>query len=353
MISDRPLILIADDEEDNVILLEKRLKASGFDTVSARNGDEALEKTFSYMPDLLLLDIMMPKKDGYEVLEILRKNEKTKDVPVILLTAKAETPDKIKGLQLGAEDYVTKPFDFKELLARIKAHLEIKRGYEEKIKVEKLVALSTMMMGVAHEVRNPIVVIGGFAKKLLSMTEENDPRYKYILAIEKEVIRLENMIKDIYEFKTIEINKREFLSINDCIKEIVQKISPTLTDKNIKLNLNLSAHTTGILMDKANFQKAIQNIVNNAIEAMQNGGVLTIITEEREKTFLIKIIDTGIGIKEEDLKYIFDPFFTSKMEGTGLGLTLAMKIIEKHNGTITVKSAKDVGTTVTVAIKID
>lgn len=350
--SEKPLILIVDDEEDNLVLLEKRLKASGFDTIEAKDGEEALSQAFKYLPALILLDIMMPKKDGYEVLDILRKDDKTKDIPVILLTAKAEVPDKVKGLELGAEDYVTKPFDFKELLARINSHLETKKEYEEKIKGEKLIALSTMMMGVAHEVRNPLVVIGGFSKKLLSMTDENDPRYKYILAIEKEVGRLEKMINDIYEFKTIQIVCDKQLSINDSIRNVIIRVEKLLSEKNIKLIMKLSEVDAVIPMDKNNFEKALQNIIDNAIEAMPNGGVLTVVSELREKLFIIQIIDTGIGIKEEDLKFIFDPFFTSKMEGTGLGLTVAMKIIEKHNGKISVKSNKDTGTVVTIELKL-
>lgn len=350
--SEKPLILIVDDEEDNLVLLEKRLKATGFDTIVAKDGDEALSQTFKYFPALILLDIMMPKKDGYEVLDILRKDDKTKEIPVILLTAKAEVPDKVKGLELGAEDYVTKPFDFKELLARINSHLETKKEYEEKIKGEKLIALSTMMMGVAHEVRNPLVVIGGFSKKLLSMTDETDPRYKYILAIEKEVGRLEKMINDIYEFKTIEIVCDKQSSINDSIRNVLSRVEKILSEKHIKLITQLSEIETVIPMDKNNFEKALQNIIDNAIEAMPDGGMLTVVSELREKLFIIQIIDNGVGIKEEDLKFIFDPFFTSKMEGTGLGLTVAMKIIEKHNGKIFVKSNKYTGTVVTIELKL-
>lgn len=350
---DKQLILIVDDEEDNVILLEKRLKASGFDTISARDGEEAIEQALKYIPSLILLDIMMPKKDGYTVLKELRDIEKTRDIPVILLTAKAEIPDKVKGLELGAEDYVTKPFDYKELLARINSHLEVKKVVDEKIKVEKLVALSTMMMGVAHEVRNPIVVIGGFSKKLLTMTTKDDPRYTYIEAIEKEVTRLENMIKDIYEFKTIKIVKNVKEYLNQCLKEIIESYRDLLKEKKIELIQNLTEQDVQILMDKENFIKALKNIINNAIEAMPNGGTLNIVSENKVNNYIINIIDNGVGIKEEDLKFIFDPFFTSRMEGTGLGLTLALKIMKEHNGNITVKSSKGIGTTVKIELKLN
>ncbi|MCX7769635.1 MAG: response regulator [Proteobacteria bacterium] len=348
----KKLILIADDEIDNVILLQKRLRASGFDTVEAYDGNETIEKVFQCNPDLILLDIMMPGKDGYEVLQILRTNEKTKDIPVIMLTARAEIPDKVKGLELGAEDYVTKPFDYNELLARINSHLESKREVEEKIKLEKLAALSTMMEGVAHEVRNPLVVIGGFTKKLLSMTPDDDPRRLYLEMIQKEAERLDKMIKDIYEFKIITLNINEKVSINKCLEEIIANYTDICKENKINIVLELAKQDISIDMDKKLFMRAIKNIINNSIEAMPNGGELKISTEISDNKFYIYIKDTGIGIEEEDLKYIFDPFFTSKMEGTGLGLTQALKIIQGHKGTLTITSKKNFGTTAIISFNL-
>lgn len=348
----KKLILIADDEIDNVILLQKRLRASGFDTIEAYDGDETIEKVFQNNPDLILLDIMMPKKDGYEVLQILRNNEKTKDIPVIMLTARAEIPDKVKGLELGAEDYVTKPFDYNELLARINSHLESKREVEEKIKLEKLAALSTMMEGVAHEVRNPLVVIGGFTKKLLSMTPEDDPRRLYLEMIQKEAQRLDKMIKDIYEFKIITLNINEKVSINKCLEDIINSYIEICKENKINIVKELSNQDVMMDMDKKLFTRAIKNIINNSIEAMPDGGELKISSEISDNKFFIYIKDTGIGIEENDLKYIFDPFFTSKMEGTGLGLTQALKIIQGHKGTLTITSKKNFGTTAIISFNL-
>lgn len=348
----KKLILIADDEIDNVILLQKRLKASGFDTIEAYDGNETIEKVFQHNPDLILLDIMMPGKDGYEVLQILRNNEKTKDIPVIMLTARAEIPDKVKGLELGAEDYVTKPFDYNELLARINSHLQSKKEVEEKIKLEKLAALSTMMEGVAHEVRNPLVVIGGFTKKLLSMTPEDDPRRPYLEMIQKEAKRLDKMIQDIYEFKIITLNINEKVSINKCIEEIIDSYTEICKNNNINIVKELSKEDVMIDMDKKLFSRAIKNIINNSIEAMPDGGELRISTDITDNKLFIYIKDTGIGIEEQDLKYIFDPFFTSKMEGTGLGLTQALKIIQGHKGTLAITSKKNFGTTAIISFSL-
>lgn len=348
----KKVILIADDEIDNVVLLQKRLKASGFDTIEAYDGNEVIEKAFNNLPDLILLDIMMPGRDGYEALKVLRENEKTKDIPVIMLTARAEVPDKVRGLELGAEDYVTKPFDYNELLARINSHLELKKEVEEKIKLEKLAALSTMMEGVAHEVRNPLVVIGGFTKKLLSMTPEDDPRRPYLEMIQKEASRLDKMIKDIYEFKIITLHINEMVPINECLKEILNDYKDIFETQKIHIISSFSEEDYIMNMDKKLFMRAIKNIINNSIEAMPNGGEIKVLTEKFAKNFVITISDTGIGIDDQDLKFIFDPFFTSKMEGTGLGLTQALKIIQEHKGRLNITSKKNVGTTATITFEI-
>ncbi len=345
-------ILVVDDEIDNVVLLEKRLKALGYDVVSAYDGEMAIEKAFTENPDLVLLDIMMPKKDGFEVLKILRENTKTKNLPVIMLTAKAEVSDKVKGLETGAIDYVTKPFDFKELQARILTNLKSQQNVEEKIKAEKMVALSTMMEGVAHEIRNPLTVIGGFAKKLLSMTDKDDPRYFFVEAIVKEVERLERMLRDIYEFKTMSINKDKMIYINEVVKSVIYNLSKEIEKKGIIFKTSFNSLDVKILADSKYLPIAFENIIKNAIEAVGNNGVIEIETKKKEDVFIVSIVDNGCGIKSEELKYIFDPFYTSKMEGTGLGLTTAMKIIKEHNGTIAVESKKNEGTSVMVEFKL-
>lgn len=247
-------ILVVDDEIDNVVLLEKRLKATGYEVISAYDGDEAIDKAFNENPDLILLDIMMPKKDGFEVLKILRDNPKTKNIPVIMLTAKAEVSDKVRGLETGAIDYVTKPFDFKELQARILTNLKSQENVEEKIQGEKLVALSTMMEGVAHEIRNPLTVIGGFAKKLADMTDSSDPRYFFIEAIVKEVERLEKMIKDIYEFKTMIVKREEEVFINELVMEVIKSLKSDLERKKINLTTRFEIEDVKINVDKNIFK---------------------------------------------------------------------------------------------------
>jgi signal transduction histidine kinase len=340
----RPKILIADDDPAIIDLLERKLTAAGYECESARDGDEVLSKAGTCRPDLILLDVMMPKRDGYQVLQMLRAGKRTKDVPVIMVTGKVEIPDKVKGLHLGAGDYLTKPFSTDELIARVNVHLKGKRGVEEKIKAEKLVALSTMIDGLAHEVRNPLAVIGGFANILLKKTEPEDPRYPYIAAISLEVSRLEKMLNDIYSLKTMTINRSTRSSVNGLVRKVLQSLTGKLSAQNISLSLELEPKPMRLLLDPACFKTGLSNIVQNAIDAMPQGGKLTVITQRGPEYFRIHVIDTGLGMKEDHLRFIFDPFFTSKMKGAGLGLTLALKVFQGHGGAISVNSTPGAGT---------
>ncbi len=343
-----PTILVADDEEPITELLERALTKRGYGVVVARDGEEVLERIESFRPDLILLDITMPKKDGYEVLKILREKKETMDIPVIMVTGRGDIPDKVTGLHLGAGDYLTKPFDVDELMARINVHLKGKRGVEEKIKTEKLVALSTMIDGMAHEVRNPLSVIGGFVKILLKKTPPDDPRFQYVVAISQEVGRLERMMNDISSLKNLTIGEKRILPTNKLVRQAVQEMSGKLSAKNIVLSLDLEPAEAKVLVDAQNFKTAIVKIVQNAIDAMPGGGRLTVRTRQAGENMSVVVADTGCGIKEEHRRFIFDPFFTSKMEGAGLGLTMALKVFQAHGGSISVKSDPGKGTEVIV-----
>jgi len=173
-------ILIVDDTVDTVELLRKRLRAEGYDTSEAYDGEECLALVVTYNPDLIILDVMMPKMDGYEVCLRLKGSEDTRGIPVLMLTAKSEVSDKVKGLDIGADDYLAKPFDYKELSARVRSLLKIKQAHEELVEEKKLGALEQMMDEVAHEVRNPLVSIGGFARRVYDNLPEGNPDKKYM-----------------------------------------------------------------------------------------------------------------------------------------------------------------------------
>jgi Response regulator containing a CheY-like receiver domain and a GGDEF domain len=164
------LILIIDDNGTNLKVLSQTLTSAGFQLAVATNGEEALEQVLEELPELILLDVKMPKIDGFETCIRLKANPKTKDIPIIFMTALSETIDKVKGLSLGAVDYITKPFDEQDVLARVRVHLRLRMAQKQIISQEKLASLGTITAGVAHELRNPLNFVINYAARRNSPT---------------------------------------------------------------------------------------------------------------------------------------------------------------------------------------
>jgi two-component system, sensor histidine kinase and response regulator len=256
-----PKILIVDDAVDTVDLLRKRFHAEGYDTAEAFNGEEALTKVAEYGPDLVVLDVMMPIMDGYEVCRRLKADEKTKYIPVLMLTAKGEVEHKVKGLDIGADDYMAKPFDYKELSARVRSLLSIKATHEKKVVEEKTGALEQMMEQVAHEIRNPLTSIGGFARKVFSKLPEGDPNKRYMQMIIEDVAVLESMIKQLIELKSMSISMKEPSNVNDIIKASLKVFEQDLVQKAVKMDIALQEDLPRIVADKKLLKRAFCNLI--------------------------------------------------------------------------------------------
>jgi signal transduction histidine kinase len=346
-------ILIVDDAVDTVELLKKRLRFEGYDTAEAYDGEEGLRKVAEYNPDLIILDIMMPKLGGYEVCQRLKSDENTKYIPIIMLTAKAEIESKIKGLDIGADDYVAKPFNYKELSARVRSLVAIKEAREKLVEEEKAEALEQMVGEVEHEIRNPLTSIGGLARRVYEKLTEGDPNKKYMEMIINDVTRLENMINQLLELKTTEVSYRELTDINEVITGVVKLFEQDFEDKGIEVRTELVDNPPCISVDTRQMEMALANLIKNAIEAMQDEPKLLKITSHITNGRIeIQVSDTGKGISKEKIKNIFDPFFTSKIRGPGLGLTFTRKIIQEHRGTVSVESESGKGTTFTITLPL-
>ncbi len=347
-------ILIVDDNVDMVKLLRKKLRGEGYDTAEAYDGEECLKQVVKYHPDLIILDVMMPKLNGYEVCKRLRADENTKYIPVLMLTAKSKVEDKVEGLGVGADDYLVKPFDYKELSARISSLLSSKATHEKLVEKERAEAVEQMMQEVTHEVRNPLVTIGGFARRVYENLSQDDPNKRYAEMIIHEVMRLEDMIKQLVELKSMAISCIEPSNINDVIIEAIDIFRQELKEKAINIETALMDNPSLIPSDKKQLKRALCNLIKNSIEAMADvtTKVLKIGSRMSEGYFEIWISDTGRGIPKDKIKKIFDPFSTSKIYGPGLGLTFTLKIIQGHKGTLSVESKPGEGTTFTVRLPL-
>ena len=214
----KSLILIADDSISNRNMLQILLEKDGYETTCLENGIDAIEKTASINPDLILLDIMMPGADGYEVCRELKKSRKTKNIPIIFITAKTETESIVAGFAAGASDYVRKPFNSTELLARVKTHLDLTRSFndlrESQEKILKLEQLNTIlaMAGTAnHDINQPLTVITGnlyLLEETINKQTLSSSQIKYIQEIKKSI----NRIKEILEqySRAVDLRYKEY-----------------------------------------------------------------------------------------------------------------------------------------------
>ena len=346
-------ILILEDNLDTVELLRKRLRSEGYDTDEAYDGEQGLDKVAEYGPDLILLDVMMPKLDGYEVCNRLKAEKKTNHIPILMLTAKDAIPDKVKGLNIGADDYMTKPFNYKELSARIKSLLEKKDAKEKLVEEKKLEALENMMDQVSHEILNPLVTIGGFARRVFKSLPEGSDNRKYMDIILKSVTALEKMVKQLGELKSTTLFYIEASDINRIIINVLKDFEQKTKQKKIDVQTDLMDDPPMIYVDRENLEMAISYVVENGIEAMnKEKKILKIITLANEDDLEIHISDTGNGISRDKIKNICNPFVTSKTYGPGLGLTFTLKTIRNHKGAISVESKKGEGTTVIIRLPI-
>ena len=346
-------ILIIDDNIDTVELLRKRFRIEGYETAEAYDGEEGLKMVSDYVPDLVVLDVMMPKIDGYEVCKRIKQNESLKQIPILMLSAKSQVPDKVKGLDIGADDYITKPFDFKELMARVRTLLSQKTESKKLAEKEKFDALDHFVDEVSHEVRNPLVAIGGFGRRLRDNLPEGSQNRKYIDIILKNVEVLERMVHELIALKGATLCYTEPSDLNEITMNAVSIYKHEIEKQHIRLILQFMDNPPMIHADQENITMAISNLIENAIEAMVGEKrELKISTSFTEGYFEIQVADTGKGIEKDKLKNIYDPFFTSKTYGPGFGLTFALKTIQSHKGIISVESKVNQGTTFTVRLPI-
>lgn len=346
----KPRVLVVDDDEQNRTLLSEKLLLDGYDVERASNGLEALAKVSAFAPDLVLMDVMMPVMDGYEALRRLKSNEATRYIPVIILTGRAEIDDKVQGLEAGAEDYINKPYSLMEVSARVRSLLRMRALQTRLRETEKMAALGEMVDGIAHEVRNPLTAIGGMARRLFE-GETVPQRRLYAQNIIKSVERLERMLQRIDEYKRILTTTLSDGDINNVINAAVKEIGEVIEgqEKEITVNLNLMPEPPPVMMDYKNLKVALFNILQNSVEAIEHKGEITVESfPSIDQTITVKITDNGCGINTEEIRKIFNPFQTSKLEGAGLGLTICYRIIQDHGAEITVDSVKGKGTTVTL-----
>jgi signal transduction histidine kinase len=350
----KPKILIVDDDEQSRMLLTVRMEADGYETECAADGVEALEKLEGSLPDLILLDLIMPRMNGYQLLKELKDKERTRYIPALMITGMANTDEKIKGLELGAEDFIAKPYNMFEVSARIKSFLRT-RGLQSRLREsEKMAAFGEIVDGIAHELRNPLAAIGGLARRLSSGRVKEENKGEYAEKILASVERIESMVQRIADFKEVLVQKRTPGDLNEVLKSALEEVKPRAGKADIELAVEFGKDLPSLDMDSASLKIAVKNILQNSIEAIEGAGWIKVLTlvKKDEGVMALVLSDSGHGMEQSVIENIFNPFQSSKMTGAGLGLTISSRVVHDHGGVIDIKSEVGKGTEFTLEFPI-
>lgn len=352
-------IMVVDDTPANLKLLSNMLSKEGYRVLTFPRGLMALNAVANAPPDLILLDIRMPDMDGFEVCNRLKADKSSRDIPVIFISALNETADKINAFAAGGVDYVTKPFQFEEVHARVKAHLEISRqrqeiqdAYNRLTELEKL--RDSLVHMIVHDMRSPLMSIIGYLD-VATMDPMTETQSECI----NEALFASNKIKNM-AFNLLDVSKMESgqmvikLSEFDMVilaKDILKSIQ-TLRE-NRTITLLLEDATCPVSADSGLIQRVIQNFIDNALKFTdKNSGIITVSVQNlADGTLRMSVSDNGSGIPLEYQGSVFDKFFQvtggSKVavHSSGLGMTFCKLAVEAHGGTIGLESEVDKGTT--------
>ncbi|MDM8557811.1 hybrid sensor histidine kinase/response regulator [Candidatus Parabeggiatoa sp. HSG14] len=358
----QPVVLIVDDNPENLSLLADLLDKNGCDTILAQDGAMALESIKNEHPNLILLDIMMPGMDGFEVCRRLKQDILSANIPIIFLTAKQEKSEVIAGLKLGAVDYITKPFNQEELLVRVNTHLELQAA-KEKLQ-EALVTKDKLFSIIGHDLGNLFFILQGLAEILVTKGTQMDAKER-----EKDLQMLMQSANNGYDLLTNLLNWSKSqtgrlqsnpttLTLQDLIYRNLELQYNTADRKEINIFANIGENIS-VFADKNMLNTVFRNLISNAIKFTQKSGTIRITAEPIEDNVVeISITDTGIGIKSEDINKMFrvnvaHTYGTASEKGNGLGLVLCKELIEKCNGTIGVESEVGVGSRFYVCLPIN
>jgi len=361
--------LVADDEPDMRRFLRLQLM-NDYALIEALDGEEAAEKSRQYLPDLILLDLMMPNKDGLQVCRELREYAPTTGIPVILLTARADEEAKFDALQIGANDFLAKPFSSIELQARVKNMIErhlyqrriskqnkdltiaieqIKETESQLVHSEKLASLGRMSAGIIHEINNPLnfatTALFTLRKKAKFLPAEHQKDYADILKdVEEGVGRVKTIVSDLRVFARSDSNDSDQVPVGDIVAAALRFL-----DRERKADVQMEQDLSSDLTVWANKNKLIHilaNLLQNSLDALKTKTftdekpTIRITGREENGMSILTVRDNGPGIAAEHLNKIYDPFFTTKDVGAGMGLGLSIcyRLVQEAQGKISAQT---------------
>ena len=365
---ERAKIIVVDDERLSLASAKKCL-SDNYKVFTSSSGENLFKLLTKITPSLILLDVEMPGEDGYSVIKKLKASEKTSYIPVIFLTGKNSPEDETKGLELGAADYVMKPFSENLLNRRIKMHLDIesqKATLSEAVRIANVAneAKTTFIATMSHEMRTPLNAILGFTELTLDESDLNDKAASNLTKIEQAGRTLLNIVSDILDISKIENGMFELYPVEyevpPRINDIVNQCIMYKGEKNIEFELKIGDDFPAYMFgDDLRVKQVFVNILSNAFKYTPAGKIsfsLDCTRKGNDYQITASVSDTGLGLRPDNLAHIFDDYYQAdaqanrKITGTGLGLSIARRIARMMGGDITVQSEFGVGSTFTVTL---
>jgi signal transduction histidine kinase len=373
-------VLLVDDEPSLRLTMGEFLKRAGYTVFAAADYESAASQKAEDV-DVAVIDVNLPGKSGIELLQKLCGAEIY--IPVIMITGEPNLSVIPEIVRAGAYDFIAKPIVKDVLLNAVARAAEKKRLIDEKRRLEqeikqyaeelemrvaertaelvethkrlvhqeRIAALGRAAAQVAHEVKNPLAGLLLYSHHLKSKIGKfSESEASLVDKIVDTINHLNSRVEQILGFaRPVNLTPRPG-NLNLIVKDVLELLRPQIIANKIEVRLSLCEQTASATIDESSMRGALMNLILNAIEAMPQGGSLSIASDATEETVRIKITDTGRGISEEEAKNIFEPFYTTKEQGLGLGMPYAGKIIEQHGGTISLNSSLGEGTTITVAL---
>lgn len=334
-------LLIVDDVPDNLFLVRTILEEEGYEIVTSSNGQEALKIIETEPPDLVLLDVMMPVMDGYEVTRRMRAMKDLPFIPILLITA-YDRANAVKGLDLGADEFIRKPIEADELLARVRSLLRLKHSIAERDRIDR--QRQDFVSRLTHDLRTPLVA----ADRMLGLLQDGvlgeiSPQICEALTImgrsNSNLLEMVNKLLDVYRYesgsKTINLQP---LDLKELLDQVVQELKPIAISKNLELIADLD--DIGLVkVDRLELLRVFNNLIGNALKFTESGSVHVSLKSDQSEA-IIAIADTGAGVPLEEQPFLFQRFSQGnhQKQGSGLGLYLSHYIVNAHNGKIFVKS---------------
>ncbi len=357
-VDDTPTVLIVDDNPNNLKIIALILRALKYKIIIATNGEQAIELLNQSRPDLILLDIMMPKLDGSETCKIIKSKKENENLPIIFITALNDPDSIVKGFAVGGVDYITKPFNKNELISRVKTHLELKRTRDElqhtTEHLSKLNSLKDKMFSViGHDLRSPLSSVKMTLEFLTQIVDKDDDISENLHIMLKTTDEVFGLLENLLGWAKSQSGnlsvQPEIINVEDVVNSVYLLNKGNLNLKKIEFKSEMEPETTAFC-DLNTIKTVMRNLVSNAIKFTPENGIITVESKKQDEKIILVVKDSGVGMGPETIEKLFDPtqhvstYGTNREPGSGLGLLLCSDYVRKNNGRIWVESEINIGT---------